>query len=119
MPFKFQNPKVNLKHISWIDPSVTVFLICLQDDWLLALLSYFIAFFDGKVHTVQLPPVNSASFALRFLENFCQSLQCDNFLSSQPFRREAQVPTPDTGTDQSKPGKKIEILSIYIYILHI
>ncbi|EDL40795.1 sex comb on midleg-like 2 (Drosophila), isoform CRA_a [Mus musculus] len=78
------------------------------------------AFFDGKVHTVQLPPVNSASFALRFLENFCQSLQCDNFLSSQPFRREAQVPTPDTGTDQSKPenGEPKEKRSLKRLSLH-
>ncbi|XP_064134126.1 sex comb on midleg-like protein 2 isoform X4 [Loxodonta africana] len=43
------------------------------------------ASFDGENHSVQLPPVNSASFALRFLETFCQSLQCDNLLSSQPF----------------------------------
>ncbi|XP_016077848.1 PREDICTED: sex comb on midleg-like protein 2 [Miniopterus natalensis] len=43
------------------------------------------AFFDGETHSIQLPPVNSASFALRFLENFCHSLQCDNLLSSQPF----------------------------------
>ncbi|XP_021009007.1 sex comb on midleg-like protein 2 [Mus caroli] len=78
------------------------------------------AFFDGKVHTVQLPPVNSASFALRFLENFCQSLQCDNFLSSQPFRREAQVPTPDTNTDQSKPenGEPKEKRSLKRLSLH-
>ncbi|GAB1303255.1 Scm polycomb group protein-like 2 [Apodemus speciosus] len=58
------------------------------------------AFFDGKVHTVQLPPVNSASFALRFLENFCHTLQCDNFLSSQPFRRQAHT---HTSTDESNP----------------
>ncbi|KAM9577511.1 sex comb on midleg-like protein 2 [Trichechus inunguis] len=43
------------------------------------------ASFDGENHSIQLPPVNSASFALRFLETFCQSLQCDNLLSSQPF----------------------------------
>ncbi|XP_045146696.1 sex comb on midleg-like protein 2 [Echinops telfairi] len=43
------------------------------------------AWFDGESHFVQLPPVNSASFVLRFLETFCQSLQCDNLLSSQPF----------------------------------
>nr|2MEM_A Chain A, Sex comb on midleg-like protein 2 [Homo sapiens] len=43
------------------------------------------ASFDGETHSIQLPPVNSASFALRFLENFCHSLQCDNLLSSQPF----------------------------------
>ncbi|XP_031226349.1 sex comb on midleg-like protein 2 isoform X2 [Mastomys coucha] len=61
------------------------------------------AFFDGKVHTVQLPSVNSASFALRFLENFCSSLQCDQFLSSQPFSNKAHVHTPTTDTEQSKP----------------
>ncbi|XP_047394164.1 sex comb on midleg-like protein 2 isoform X6 [Sciurus carolinensis] len=43
------------------------------------------ASFDGETHSIQLPPVNSASFALRFLETFCHSLQCDNLLSSQPF----------------------------------
>ncbi|KAF6091443.1 Scm polycomb group protein like 2 [Phyllostomus discolor] len=43
------------------------------------------AFFDGETHFIQLPSVNSASFALRFLENLCHSLQCDNLLSSQPF----------------------------------
>ncbi|XP_054437170.1 sex comb on midleg-like protein 2 [Pteronotus mesoamericanus] len=43
------------------------------------------AFFDGEAHCAQLPSVNSASFALRFLENLCHSLQCDNLLSSQPF----------------------------------
>ncbi|XP_060038944.1 sex comb on midleg-like protein 2 isoform X3 [Erinaceus europaeus] len=43
------------------------------------------ASFDGETHSAQLPPVNSASFALRFLETFCHSLQCDNLLSSQPF----------------------------------
>ncbi|XP_053511730.1 sex comb on midleg-like protein 2 isoform X2 [Artibeus jamaicensis] len=43
------------------------------------------AFFDGEAHFIQLPSVNSASFALRFLENLCHSLQCDNLLSSQPF----------------------------------
>ncbi|XP_028617714.1 sex comb on midleg-like protein 2 isoform X1 [Grammomys surdaster] len=61
------------------------------------------AFFSGKVHTVNLPPVNSASFALRFLENFCHSLHCDNFLSSQPFRHRSHVHTSTTGIDQSKP----------------
>ncbi|ELK12908.1 Sex comb on midleg-like protein 2 [Pteropus alecto] len=43
------------------------------------------AFFDGETHSVHLPPVNSASFALRFLETFCHTLNCDNLLSSQPF----------------------------------
>ncbi|XP_004689949.1 PREDICTED: sex comb on midleg-like protein 2 [Condylura cristata] len=43
------------------------------------------ATFDGETHSIQLPPVNSASFALRFLETLCHNLQCDNLLSSQPF----------------------------------
>ncbi|KAM5221407.1 sex comb on midleg-like protein 2 [Ctenodactylus gundi] len=43
------------------------------------------ASFDGETHSIQLPPVNSASFALRFLEILCHNLQCDNLLSSQPF----------------------------------
>ncbi|XP_069896892.1 sex comb on midleg-like protein 2 isoform X2 [Dipodomys merriami] len=43
------------------------------------------ASFDGENHAIQLPPVNSASFALRFLETLCHSLECDNLLSSQPF----------------------------------
>ncbi|XP_026951919.1 sex comb on midleg-like protein 2 [Sagmatias obliquidens] len=40
---------------------------------------------DGETHSIQLPPVNSASCALHFLEKLCHSLQCDNLLSSQPF----------------------------------
>ncbi|KAM8976464.1 sex comb on midleg-like protein 2 isoform 2-T2 [Pelodytes ibericus] len=44
-----------------------------------------IASFDGEKHSVHLPPVNSASFVLRFLEKLCHSLQCDNLFSSQPF----------------------------------
>uniref|UniRef100_A0A671EPD8 Scm polycomb group protein like 2 n=1 Tax=Rhinolophus ferrumequinum TaxID=59479 RepID=A0A671EPD8_RHIFE len=43
------------------------------------------AFFDGETHSVNLPPVNSASFALRFLEKLCHTMECDNLLSSQPF----------------------------------
>ncbi|EHB17601.1 Sex comb on midleg-like protein 2 [Heterocephalus glaber] len=43
------------------------------------------ASFDGEIHSIQLPPVNSASFALHFFETLCHSLQCDNLLSSQPF----------------------------------
>ncbi|KAM5196692.1 sex comb on midleg-like protein 2 isoform 1-T1 [Hipposideros larvatus] len=43
------------------------------------------AFFDGETHSVNLPPVNSASFVLRFLENLCHTMQCDNLLSSKPF----------------------------------
>ncbi|XP_050997681.1 sex comb on midleg-like protein 2 [Acomys russatus] len=61
------------------------------------------AFFDGKKHTVQLPPVNSASFVLRFLENFCHSLQCEKFLSSQPFKPKAHIHTTTTDIDPNKP----------------
>ncbi|XP_029459190.1 sex comb on midleg-like protein 2 isoform X3 [Rhinatrema bivittatum] len=43
------------------------------------------ASFDGEKHAVNLPPVSSASFVLRFLEKLCHSLQCDNLFSSQPF----------------------------------
>lgn len=45
----------------------------------------YLASFDGEKHSVHLPPVNSASFVLRFLEKLCHSLQCDNLFSSQPF----------------------------------
>uniref|UniRef100_H0X6Y5 Scm polycomb group protein like 2 n=1 Tax=Otolemur garnettii TaxID=30611 RepID=H0X6Y5_OTOGA len=44
-----------------------------------------VASFDGETHSVQLPPVNSASFALRFLETLCHSMECVNLLSSKPF----------------------------------
>ncbi|XP_050016599.1 sex comb on midleg-like protein 2 isoform X3 [Alexandromys fortis] len=67
------------------------------------------AFFDEKVHSVQLPPVNSASFALRFLENFCRSMQCDKFLSSQPFKPKAHIPTSTTDLDQNKPALNEEL----------
>ncbi|XP_076418669.1 sex comb on midleg-like protein 2 isoform X10 [Peromyscus maniculatus bairdii] len=67
------------------------------------------AAFDGKVHTVELPPVNSASFALRFLENFCHSLQCDKFLSSQPFNPKARIDAPPTDLDQNKPAVDEEL----------
>uniref|UniRef100_A0A8C6Y749 Scm polycomb group protein like 2 n=1 Tax=Naja naja TaxID=35670 RepID=A0A8C6Y749_NAJNA len=43
------------------------------------------ASFDEEKHAINLPSVNSASFVLRFLENLCHSLQCDNLFSSQPF----------------------------------
>ncbi|CAO2623027.1 Sex comb on midleg-like protein 2 [Lemmus lemmus] len=66
------------------------------------------AFFDEKVHSVQLPPVNSASFALRFLENFCHSVQCDKFLSSQPFKPKAHIHTSTTDLDQNKPVNEEE-----------
>ncbi|XP_060705385.1 polycomb protein SCMH1 [Hemiscyllium ocellatum] len=43
------------------------------------------ASFDGEQHTLSLPAVNSIVFILRFLENLCHSLHCDNLFSSQPF----------------------------------
>ncbi|XP_037678841.1 sex comb on midleg-like protein 2 isoform X2 [Choloepus didactylus] len=70
------------------------------------------ASFDGENHSVQLPPVNSASFVLRFLEIFCHSLQCDNLLSSQPFNSyKANTSSPaEHGKNKSAkediPGKK-------------
>lgn len=105
IPFKFQNPESKLRStFPELISFVILFLICL---WLMTdLTSCFIAFFDEKVHSVQLPPVNSASFALRFLENFCRSMQCDKFLSSQPFQSKAHIQTSTTDLDQNKPGKK-------------
>ncbi|XP_032877984.1 sex comb on midleg-like protein 4 [Amblyraja radiata] len=43
------------------------------------------ASFDGDQHTLNLPAVHSIGFILRFLENLCHSLHCDNLFSSQPF----------------------------------
>ncbi|XP_044619874.1 sex comb on midleg-like protein 2 [Equus asinus] len=61
------------------------------------------ASFDGETHSIQLPPVNSASFALRFLETLCHSLQCENLLSSQPFSSyRGNTSTPAEG-DKNKP----------------
>ncbi|OWJ99103.1 SCML2, partial [Cervus elaphus hippelaphus] len=64
------------------------------------------AAFDGEVHSIQLPPVNSASFVLRFLENLCHSLQCDNLLSSQPFSSYRGNTHSPEESDQNKPGKR-------------
>uniref|UniRef100_A0A8D2HQE9 Scm polycomb group protein like 2 n=1 Tax=Urocitellus parryii TaxID=9999 RepID=A0A8D2HQE9_UROPR len=64
------------------------------------------ASFDGETHSIQLPPVNSASFALRFLETFCHSLQCDNLLSSQPFSSyKSNIHSP-TELDKDKSVKE-------------
>ncbi|XP_077001795.1 sex comb on midleg-like protein 2 [Tamandua tetradactyla] len=64
------------------------------------------AYFDGENHSIQLPPVNSASFALRFLENFCHSLQCDNLLGSQPFSSyKVNTPAP-AEHDKNKSAKE-------------
>uniref|UniRef100_A0A673VCE3 Scm polycomb group protein like 2 n=1 Tax=Suricata suricatta TaxID=37032 RepID=A0A673VCE3_SURSU len=64
------------------------------------------ASFDGETHSVQLPPVNSASFALRFLETLCHSMQCDNLLSSQPFSSYRGNSKSPTELDKSVPVKE-------------
>nr|XP_031301663.1 sex comb on midleg-like protein 2 isoform X1 [Camelus dromedarius]XP_031301664.1 sex comb on midleg-like protein 2 isoform X1 [Camelus dromedarius] len=64
------------------------------------------ASFDGETHSIQLPPVNSASFALRFLENLCHSLQCDNLLSSQPFSSYRGNNNSPTEHDQNNSEKE-------------
>ncbi|XP_078279159.1 polycomb protein SCMH1-like [Rhinoraja longicauda] len=43
------------------------------------------ATFDHEQHTLNLPPVNSVVYALRFLEKLCHSLRCDNLFGNQPF----------------------------------
>ncbi|XP_040324164.1 sex comb on midleg-like protein 2 isoform X6 [Herpailurus yagouaroundi] len=63
------------------------------------------ASFDGETHSVQLPPVNSASFALRFLETLCHSLQCDNLLSSQPFSSYREESLSSEGNGMPKEEK--------------
>ncbi|XP_054977671.1 sex comb on midleg-like protein 2 isoform X2 [Sorex araneus] len=65
------------------------------------------ASFDGETHSVQLPPVNSASFALRFLETLCHSLECDNLLSSQPFSSyRGNNPSSSAEHDKNKSDKE-------------
>ncbi|XP_018102376.1 sex comb on midleg-like protein 2 isoform X3 [Xenopus laevis] len=64
------------------------------------------ASFDGEKHTVHLPPVNSASFVLRFLEKLCHSLQCDNLFSSQPFSPRMGGAHSPTDYDRSKTTKE-------------
>ncbi|XP_016008182.1 sex comb on midleg-like protein 2 isoform X1 [Rousettus aegyptiacus] len=68
------------------------------------------AFFDGETHSVHLPPVNSASFALRFLETLCHTLHCENLLSSQPFSafRGNTYSTPEHDQSQSVQEDIIE-----------
>ncbi|XP_012507138.1 PREDICTED: sex comb on midleg-like protein 2 [Propithecus coquereli] len=67
------------------------------------------ASFDGETHSVELPPVNSASFALRFLETLCHTMECDNFLSSQPFSS-YKGNTRSPVEPDNKPAIKEEIL---------
>ncbi|NP_001072602.1 sex comb on midleg-like protein 2 [Xenopus tropicalis] len=64
------------------------------------------ASFDGEKHSVHLPPVNSASFVLRFLEKLCHSLQCDNLFSSQPFSPHMGGAHSPTDYDRSKTTKE-------------
>ncbi|XP_069922899.1 sex comb on midleg-like protein 2 isoform X5 [Oryctolagus cuniculus] len=63
------------------------------------------ASFDGETHSIQLPPVNSASFALRFLETLCHSMECDNLLSSQPF-------SSYKGNNTNSPAEKDQNTSV-------
>ncbi|XP_050997720.1 sex comb on midleg-like protein 2 [Acomys russatus] len=72
------------------------------------------AFFDGINHTVELPPVNSASFVIRFLENFCHSLQCENFLSSQPFKPKAHIHTTTTDIDPNISALSVDLSSLWL-----
>ncbi|XP_062039892.1 sex comb on midleg-like protein 2 isoform X7 [Lepus europaeus] len=67
------------------------------------------ASFDGETHSIQLPPVNSASFALRFLETLCHSMECDNLLSSQPF-------SSYKGNNTNSPAEKDQNTSGYIAV---
>ncbi|XP_063312994.1 sex comb on midleg-like protein 2 [Pelobates fuscus] len=64
------------------------------------------ASFDGEKHSVHLPPVNSASFVLRFLEKLCHSLQCDNLFSSQPFSPYMSGAQSPMDYDRSKSTKE-------------
>ncbi|XP_068124752.1 sex comb on midleg-like protein 2 isoform X2 [Hyperolius riggenbachi] len=64
------------------------------------------AVFDGEKHSVHLPPVNSASFVLRFLEKLCHSLQCDNLFSSQPFSPYMGPVHSPADYDRSKSSKE-------------
>jgi hypothetical protein len=81
------------------------------------------AFFDGENHAIQLPPVNSASFALRFLETLCHSLQSDNLLSSQPFSSYKDNTENPVEHDQNKPGERncrfLYYASILYFILYL
>lgn len=86
----------------FVDVMVLIFLWCGSDIFF----PLVIAAFDGEVHSIQLPPVNSASFVLRFLENLCHSLQCDNLLSSQPFSSYRGNTHSPEENDQNKPGKR-------------
>ncbi|XP_053563368.1 sex comb on midleg-like protein 2 [Bombina bombina] len=63
------------------------------------------ASFEGEKHSVHLPPVNSASFVLRFLEKLCHSLQCDNLFSSQPFSPYIGGAHSPTDYDRNKSTK--------------
>uniref|UniRef100_A0A8C5XN73 Scm polycomb group protein like 2 n=1 Tax=Microcebus murinus TaxID=30608 RepID=A0A8C5XN73_MICMU len=67
------------------------------------------ASFDGETHSIQLPPVNSASFALRFLETLCHSMECKNLLSSQPFSS-YKGNTHSSAEHDNKPAIKEELL---------
>ena len=105
--YQLQSHTLDLYFLNWwllffFDVMILIFLWCGSDIFF----PLVIAAFDGEVHSIQLPPVNSASFVLRFLENFCHSLQCDNLLSSQPFSSYRGNTHSPEENDQNKPGKR-------------
>uniref|UniRef100_A0A4W3HJP6 SLED domain-containing protein n=1 Tax=Callorhinchus milii TaxID=7868 RepID=A0A4W3HJP6_CALMI len=69
------------------------------------------ATFDGEQHTLSLPAVNSIVFILRFLENLCHSLHCDNLFSSQPFTiYNTTLHTPvEYENDRMQGGRSLEM----------
>ncbi|KAG9492660.1 hypothetical protein GDO78_000906 [Eleutherodactylus coqui] len=67
------------------------------------------AAFDGEMHSIHLPSVNSASFVLRFLEKLCHSLQCDNLFSSQPFSPYMGGAQSPADYDRSKTSETLPV----------
>ncbi|XP_056879227.1 polycomb protein SCMH1 isoform X3 [Takifugu flavidus] len=66
------------------------------------------AYFDQQQHTLTLPTVSSVTYALRFLEKLCHSLQCDPLFCSQPVARggvhsESRAHTPGVIRVQERP----------------
>uniref|UniRef100_A0A8C6Y9T8 Scm polycomb group protein like 2 n=1 Tax=Naja naja TaxID=35670 RepID=A0A8C6Y9T8_NAJNA len=70
------------------------------------------ASFDEEKHAINLPSVNSASFVLRFLENLCHSLQCDNLFSSQPFSPYMGNAHSPIEHERNKSGNNIHVIAI-------
>uniref|UniRef100_A0A5F9CZA1 Scm polycomb group protein like 2 n=2 Tax=Oryctolagus cuniculus TaxID=9986 RepID=A0A5F9CZA1_RABIT len=79
------------------------------------------ASFDGETHSIQLPPVNSASFALRFLETLCHSMECDNLLSSQPFSsyKGNNTNSPAEKDQNTSGGRKYKCLYCTSVLYHV